>query len=200
VGENVGKVRTRFLGALLRLADALDAGKDRLPPENYRDHPEIPVSTHKEYWKHEVVDSVKIQDGNIILQMLVKYEYPMDVVEAVKKKLNDELESVKGVLCEYGIDFNFDFFVSEPAVKAELSQEKLEAPSYEQKKLSSDKMEFSDIRKEVRQLIETYEIDLRKFIKVTLHEKFGENWWEKRIPSKIRDDVNVSHRAFLKMI
>ena len=190
VGENVGKVRTRFLGALLRLADALDAGKDRLPPENYRDHPEIPVSTHKEYWKHEVVDSVKTKDGHIILQMSVKYEYPVDVVEKVKKKLNDEIESVKGVLGEYGVDLKFDFLVIESAVKAKRSQEKLEASSNEPKKLSSDKMEFSEMRKEVRQLIETYEIDLRKFIKVTLHEKFGENWWEKRIPSKIRDDVN----------
>lgn len=190
VGENVEEVRTRFLGALLRLADALDAGKDRLPPMNYRDHPEIPESTHKEYWKHEIVDLVKIKDGNIILQMSVKHGYPVDVVKGVKKKLNEELESVKGVLGEYGINLKFDFLVIESAVKTELSQKKLEVSSYEPRKLSGNKIGFSEMRKEVRQLIETYERDLRKFIKVTLHEQFGENWWEKRIPSKIRDDVN----------
>lgn len=111
VGENVEKVRTRFLGALLRHADALDAGKDRLPPENYRDHPEISESQLEEYWKHEVVDSVKIKGGDIILQMSVKHEYQVNVVEEVKKKLNDELESVKGVLDEYGLNLKFNFLV-----------------------------------------------------------------------------------------
>ena len=187
VGEKVVEVKTRFLGAILRLADALDAGRDRLPPENYRNHPEIPKSQHKEYWKHEVVDSVEITDGNIILQMSVKHEYPVDVVEEVKKKLNEELESVKGVLSEYDLDLKFDFLVVESAVKTEFSKEKLEGFSYEPKKLSGNKIEFSEIRKEVRQLIETYEKDLRKFIKVTLHEEFGEDWWEKRIPSEIKE-------------
>ncbi|MCW7080624.1 MAG: HD domain-containing protein [Candidatus Methanospirare jalkutatii] len=45
-GENV---RTRFLAALLRLADALDCREDRLPPEDYRHLPQIPRESLKEY-------------------------------------------------------------------------------------------------------------------------------------------------------
>jgi Tfp pilus assembly protein PilF len=123
VGEKVEEVRTRFLGALLRLADALDAGKDRLPPKGYRDNPKIPKSQHEEYWKHEIVDSVEITNSSIIISMSVEDEYSVNVVEKVKKKLNDELDSVKGVFSERDLDLKLDFLVTKSVVKSEKIRE-----------------------------------------------------------------------------
>ncbi|MDI6885230.1 MAG: HD domain-containing protein [archaeon] len=49
-----------LLGALIRLADALDAREDRLPPEPYMEVLGIPEKQYVEYWKHGVVHSVSI--------------------------------------------------------------------------------------------------------------------------------------------
>jgi|GEM_PF-3207741 len=109
--ENSGNVYLRLLGALLRLADALDAREDRLPPEPYMEVPGILEKQYVEYWKHEVLDSISInhKEKKIIVQLIVKYEYPVDVVKRVKEKLTEELNSVKEVLEKYNISFNLDF-------------------------------------------------------------------------------------------
>ena len=84
-GENV---RTRFLAALLRLADALDCGKDRLPPEDYRRLPQIPQESLKEYWKHEIVEKVEInRTGDrtrIYVEMLLKYKDHKEKMSQIK--------------------------------------------------------------------------------------------------------------------
>jgi len=195
VGEKVEEVRTRFLGAILRLADALDAGKERLPPESYRDHPEIPESQHKEYWKHEVVDSVKIKDGNIILQMSVEYEYPEDIVEEVKKKLNDELDSVKGVLSENTLDLKLKFLPPiKSLVKRKISKRELGVPSYEGKKpLGDEKVKPSvhafliDNNTKLARYRKFLEDFMREFISEKLEERYGGEWWEEKVPSGVRE-------------
>ncbi|RCV62993.1 HD-GYP domain, c-di-GMP phosphodiesterase class II (or its inactivated variant), partial [Methanophagales archaeon] len=116
------KVRTRFLSALLRIADALDAREDRLPPEGYMNIPGIPEASYREYWKHEVVKEVDIRSGEIIIGTIEKYEYPegVNVVEEVKEKLTEELNSVKEVLEAHGLKFDMDFRDFEAPVKKEL--------------------------------------------------------------------------------
>jgi tetratricopeptide (TPR) repeat protein len=115
-------VRPSFLAALLKLADALDANESRLPSKSYRENPEIPAKSRKEYWKHEVVEVVNVnhKEKEIRVQMAVTKEYPVNVTEEVKKKLKDELKSVKRVLNEYGIDLDFAFSVIESSTKKEL--------------------------------------------------------------------------------
>jgi hypothetical protein len=115
-------IRPSFLAALLKLADALDADEKRLPSESYRENPEIPDKSRKEYWKHEVVQDVNVnhKDKKIYVQMLVTKEYPFNVTVEVKKKLEDELKSVKEVLNKSCIDLDFDFSVIESSTKEEL--------------------------------------------------------------------------------
>ncbi len=115
-------VRARFLSALLRIADALDAKEDRLPPEGYMNIPGIPEASYREYWKHKVVKEVDIRGGEIIIGTVEKYEYPegVNVVAEVKEKLTEELNSVKDVLEARGLKFDMKFRVFEAPVKKEL--------------------------------------------------------------------------------
>jgi len=112
-GENV---RTRFLAALLRLADALDCGKNRLPPEDYRLLPQIPQESQEEYWKHEIVERVEIKGSKICVEMLLKYKDHKEnnVADKVKEKIEEELNSVRDVLERYNLHFKLDFNVIEP--------------------------------------------------------------------------------------
>ena len=112
-GENV---RTRFLAALLRLADALDCGKNRLPPEDYRHLPQIPQESQEEYWKHEIVEKVEIKGSKIYVEMLLKYKDHKEnnVADKVKEKIKKELNSVRDVLERYNLHFELDFNVNEP--------------------------------------------------------------------------------------
>ena len=112
-GENV---RTRFLAALLRLADALDCREDRLPPEEYRRLPQIPQESQEEYWKHEIVERVEIKGSEISVEMLLKYKDHKEnnVADKVKEKIEEELNSVRDVLERYNLHFELDFNVNEP--------------------------------------------------------------------------------------
>jgi len=112
-GENV---RTRLLAALLRLADALDCREDRLPPEDYRHLPQIPQESLKEYWKHEIVKKVEIKGSKICVEMLLKYKDHKEnnVADKVRKKIEEELNSVRDVLEQYNLHFELDFNVIEP--------------------------------------------------------------------------------------
>ncbi|MCW7069216.1 MAG: tetratricopeptide repeat protein [Methanophagales archaeon] len=109
-------VRTRFLAALLRLADALDCGKNRLPPEEYRHLPQIPRESQEEYWKHEIVEKVEIKGSEIYVEMLLKYKDHKEnnVADKVKEKIEEELNSVRDVLEQYNLHFELDFNVNEP--------------------------------------------------------------------------------------
>ena len=112
-GENV---RTRLLAALLRLADALDCCKNRLPPEDYRLLPQIPQESQEEYWKHEIVERVEIKGSEISVEMLLKYKDHKEnnVADKVKEKIEEELNSVRDVLERYNLHFELDFNVNEP--------------------------------------------------------------------------------------
>jgi len=112
-GENV---RTRLLAALLRLADALDCCKNRLPPEDYRHLPQIPQESQEEYWKHEIVERVEIKGSEISVEMLLKYKDHKEnnVADKVKEKIEEELNSVRDVLERYNLHFELDFKVIEP--------------------------------------------------------------------------------------
>nr|MDO8083129.1 hypothetical protein [Candidatus Freyarchaeota archaeon] len=135
IENNVKTVRTRFLAALLRLADTLDAKWDRLPPrENINEEiSEISRQQIMEYWKHEVVRRINIdhEREEILVDILIKREYPpkADIVGKVKKKLESELESVRKILEDYGISLNFKFSVNESQIKERLGEEELEAYS-----------------------------------------------------------------------
>ena len=111
-GENV---RTRLLAALLRLADALDCGKNRLPPEDYRRLPQIPQESLEEYWKHEIVEKVDIEGSKIYVEMLLKYKDHKEnnVADKVEEKIKEELNSVKDVLERYNLYFELDVKVIE---------------------------------------------------------------------------------------
>lgn len=109
-------IRLKLLAALLRLADALDADKKRLPREEDRDNLSISDTTKREYKKHELVQNVVInpEDESIFIQLLIKKDNEEDskISDEVKEKLNDEFNSVKDILLDYGINFkNMDFFI-----------------------------------------------------------------------------------------
>jgi len=109
-------IRLKLLAALLRLADALDADKSRLPREEDRDNPLISDTTKREYKKHELVQNVVInpEDESIFIQLLIKKDNEEDseISDEIKEKLNDEFNSVKEILLDYGINFkSMDFFI-----------------------------------------------------------------------------------------
>lgn len=108
-------VREKLLASILRLADALDADESRLPYEACREDDSIPFASHIEYYKHELVDSVKInpQKGIINVHFKIKYSDPadengktIDIEKEVKSALENEFNSVKEVLVKHKIELN----------------------------------------------------------------------------------------------
>ena len=49
--------------------------------------------------------------------------------------------------------------------------------------------EFFENEMRVEEILKTYERDLREFIKTTLKEKYGSNWWEDAVSDRIREKV-----------
>lgn len=103
-------VRTKLLGALLRLADALDADITRLPREENRDDPQIGEQTKREYRKHEIVQKVAInpKEKCVFIQILLSNTNSTDdeIFTEVTQKFNEEFDSVKNILLKYGININ----------------------------------------------------------------------------------------------
>ena len=95
---------------MLRLSDALDIDKTRLPRVEDRNHELISDVTRKEYKKLEIVQRVAVDpnEGNVLVQMLISKSDPESVenCKEVKKKLFDEFESVRSILLNYGIKIN----------------------------------------------------------------------------------------------
>ena len=106
--NKVVTVRTRLISALLRLSDALDIDKERLPIEENRDHELISEITKREYKKHEIVQKIVInsENGEILVQMLInRSDKDSDkICEEVKQKLSEEFDSVKNILSDNGIE------------------------------------------------------------------------------------------------
>ena len=102
------EIRLKLIAALLRLADALDADKSRLPRKENRDDHLISEVTKREYKKHELVQEVVIspEDKCIFIQLLIKKdnEEEHSISEEIKEKLKDEFNSVKTILVDYGVN------------------------------------------------------------------------------------------------
>ena len=109
--DGIIKIRARYLGAIIRLADALDMDHRRLPPEPYRENKEIPFKTDIEYWKHEIVERVKIFPQKIVVAFKIKYIYPvnMNIEEVVKNNLQDEINSIRNIFDAYNIPLTLEF-------------------------------------------------------------------------------------------
>ena len=106
--SKVVSIRTKLISALLRLSDALDIDKNRLPREENRNNELISDITKKEYKKHEIVQRVAIDTGEgcILVQILIDNSDAehAKVCGEVQQKLNEEFESVKNILLDHGIN------------------------------------------------------------------------------------------------
>jgi hypothetical protein len=105
-GEKV-EIRWKFLAALIRLADALDADYNRIPPEFITKDAKLSEKTVREYLKHESVQKVTVshKDRKIYVDLLLLEEGAMhEIKEDLKKHLVEEFESVRAIINGYGID------------------------------------------------------------------------------------------------
>lgn len=110
-------IRSKLISALLRLADALDTDKNRLPREEHRNHHLISEIQRDEYRKIEIVQEVviSIEEKSILIQVLLnKSDSDADkIFNEVKDKLIEEFESVKPILLDHGINIkNIQFLVT----------------------------------------------------------------------------------------
>ena len=109
------RVRTKLISALLRLSDALDIDKNRLPRVENRNHELISDTTKREYKKHELVQSVMVnpEEESILIQMLINENdaESVEICGEVKQKLIDEFDSVKAILLRYGINIKYIKFL-----------------------------------------------------------------------------------------
>jgi len=105
-----GKVRMDLLAAILRIADACDHARWRLPPKEIEKlacnilPEEEKNKTLEEYKTHSYVDDVQInlKEGKIkILSLSPKDK--IEIVEETKNRLQEEVNSVKDVFHKYGI-------------------------------------------------------------------------------------------------
>ena len=104
-GEKVG-IRWKFLAALIRLADALDADYNRIPPEFIIKDVKLSEKAVEEYLKHESVQKVTVsyKDRKIYVDLLLPDEGVMrEIKKELKKHLVAEFESVKGIINGNGI-------------------------------------------------------------------------------------------------
>lgn len=100
------EIRWRFLAALIRLADALDADHNRIPPEFIIKDAKLSEKTVEEYLKHESVQKVTIshKDRKIYVDLLLPDDEAMrEIKKELKKHLVAEFESVKGIINGYGV-------------------------------------------------------------------------------------------------
>jgi hypothetical protein len=104
-GEKV-EIRWKFLAALLRLADALDADHNRIPPEFITKDAKLSEKTVREYLKHESVQKVTVshRDRKIYVDLLLPDQGAMhEIKEDLKKHLVTEFESVRTIINGYGV-------------------------------------------------------------------------------------------------
>ncbi len=104
-GEKV-EILWKFLAALIRLADALDADHNRIPPEFIIKDVKLSEKTVKEYLKHECVQKVTVshRDRKIYVELLLSDQEVMrEVKKELKRHLVEEFESVKGIINGYGV-------------------------------------------------------------------------------------------------
>jgi hypothetical protein len=104
-GEKV-EIRWKFLAALIRLADALDAYYNRIPPEFIIKDVKLSEKTVEEYLKHESVQKVTVShtDRKIYVDLLLPDEAVMrELKKKLKNHLVKEFESVKEIINGYGI-------------------------------------------------------------------------------------------------
>lgn len=107
-------MRWRLLSAALRLADACDAGYDRVPESSLVKGSEIPVHKKEESIKHHQknkaiweVNIIHGSKGEIKLSMEFKAKFGPDAKEKAHESLEEEIESVKQVFKNCGFKINF---------------------------------------------------------------------------------------------
>ena len=110
-GHHLEKVRTRLLGSILRISDALDASSDRIPLDSYLK--EASYGSKIEYLKHMLVRKVVINTGKISIELS---NDPLQKVDSVKDKLMEEFASVKDELNHARLVSSFEFDYSEITV------------------------------------------------------------------------------------
>ncbi len=108
INFDIDGIRTRLLGAILRISDALDASSDRIP-SGYQ-FSEAPHESKIEYLKHMIVSEVTINDKNIILKL---FKEPKEHSDAVKTKLISEFKSVKELLKSLDLVSEIEFVYTE---------------------------------------------------------------------------------------
>jgi hypothetical protein len=104
-GEKV-EIRWRFLAALIRLADALDADYNRIPPEFIIKNAKLSEKTVEEYLKHESVQKVTVshKDKKIYVDLLLPDEEVMHgIKKELKRHLVEEFESVRVIINANGV-------------------------------------------------------------------------------------------------
>jgi hypothetical protein len=112
-------VRTTLISALFRLADAMDIGTDRCPPEVYHlikdglnDH------QHSHWLAHHNVLGVTFTHPMIIIRVR-DFDYPV-FRERIISHLKDDCDSCNQILIRYGIPpFQLSFQVCEPDIRSE---------------------------------------------------------------------------------
>ena len=125
VGESAGciidgekcEIRLRFLAALIRLADGLDLEHRRIPPEFITKGAKLSEKDIEEYIKHGSVRKIAInhKDRMIYIELLFEEnELNKDVIDAMKKHVIEEFDSVKEVLRKNGVDIKGVEFLETP--------------------------------------------------------------------------------------
>ncbi len=98
-GEKV-EILWKFLAALIRLADTLDADHNRIPPEFIIKDVKLSEKTVREYLKHECVQKITVshKDRKIYVDLLLPDDGAMrEIKEDLKKHLVEEFESVRAI-------------------------------------------------------------------------------------------------------
>jgi hypothetical protein len=104
-GEKV-EIRWKFLAALIRLADALDADYNRIPPEFIIKDVKLAEETVREYLKHECVQKVTVshKDKKIYVGLLLPNQGVMhETKKELKRHLVEEFESVRTIINASGV-------------------------------------------------------------------------------------------------
>jgi hypothetical protein len=101
-GSNV-LIKLRFLAALLRMADECDVTANRTPEVVYYSlKPE--GASGEEYQKHLSISGIgKPSSYKLLLSGVAKTPRGVEVIEGVKNRIQNQLNSVKGILSRYGV-------------------------------------------------------------------------------------------------